>query len=130
MPKLINAVPKYRKHKASGQAIVTLCGRDFYLGPHGSKTSIAEYDRLIAEWLANARRLPREANTPIAMERLLADFWQYAQNYYIGNRGRPTSELDAYKQAMKPLRLLYGKSLVEDFGPLSLKAVREQQKMA
>ena len=41
MPKLINAVPKYRKHKASGQAIITLCGRDFYLGPHGSKTSNA-----------------------------------------------------------------------------------------
>jgi hypothetical protein len=33
MPKLLNSLPKYRRHKASGQAIVTLCGNDFYLGP-------------------------------------------------------------------------------------------------
>ena len=26
-------VPKYRKHRASGQAVVTLCGVDHYLGP-------------------------------------------------------------------------------------------------
>ena len=51
-------VPSYRKHKPSGQAVVTLSGRDHYLGPHGSKTSIAEYDRLIAEWLAGILRQP------------------------------------------------------------------------
>jgi hypothetical protein len=28
--------PKYRKHKASGQAVVTLAGRDHYLGPRGT----------------------------------------------------------------------------------------------
>jgi hypothetical protein len=37
MPKLTNAVAKYRKHKRSGQAIVTVNGRDFYLGPWGTK---------------------------------------------------------------------------------------------
>ena len=42
-------VPKYRKHKSTGQAVVTLNDRDYYLGPHNSKTSIAEYDRLTAE---------------------------------------------------------------------------------
>ena len=30
------APPTYRKHRPSGQAVVTLSGRDFYLGPHGS----------------------------------------------------------------------------------------------
>ena len=48
MPKLTYSLPKYRKHRASGQAVVTLNGRDFYLGPHGSKVSKMEYDRLIA----------------------------------------------------------------------------------
>ena len=52
MPTLISSVPKYRKHKATGQAIVTIQGRDFYLGPHGTKASKLEYDRLIGEWLA------------------------------------------------------------------------------
>ena len=31
--------PKYHKHKASGQASVTIDGKDFYLGPHGTKAS-------------------------------------------------------------------------------------------
>jgi hypothetical protein len=35
MPKLVNRLPKYRKHKATGQAVVTLNGSDCYLGPHG-----------------------------------------------------------------------------------------------
>jgi hypothetical protein len=39
MPRLVQAVPKYRKHRASGQAIVTINGRDHYLGPHNSTAS-------------------------------------------------------------------------------------------
>lgn len=33
MPRLTQAVPKYRKHKASGQAFVGINGRRHYLGP-------------------------------------------------------------------------------------------------
>ena len=36
MPRRTNSLPKYRKHRASGQAVVALDGQDFYLGPHGS----------------------------------------------------------------------------------------------
>jgi hypothetical protein len=57
MPKLVNSLPKYRKHRASGQAIVTLNGRDHYLGPHGTKTSKIEYDRLVAEYLTSGRAI-------------------------------------------------------------------------
>ena len=55
MPRLINTTPKYRKHAASGQAIATLNGHDIYLGPYGRHVSTVEYDRLVAEWLANGR---------------------------------------------------------------------------
>ena len=58
MPRLSQSVPKYRKHKASGQAIVTLNGRDIYLGPWRSKISRLEYDRRISEWLAGGRNQP------------------------------------------------------------------------
>ena len=34
-----SSVPKYRKLRNSGQAIVTLSGQDHYLGPHGTKAS-------------------------------------------------------------------------------------------
>jgi len=54
MPISSGAVPRYRKH-VSGQARVTINGRDYYLGPWRSKTSIVEYDRIIAEFLASGR---------------------------------------------------------------------------
>ena len=50
--------PSYRLHKPSGQAVVTLNGKEFCPGPHGSQPSRDHYDRLVAEWLANGRRLP------------------------------------------------------------------------
>lgn len=66
LPKLApNAVPSYRLHKQSGQAIVTLGGKDFLLGSHGTATSKAEYDRLIAEWIANGRRQLQSESTLI-----------------------------------------------------------------
>jgi hypothetical protein len=52
--------PSYRHHKPSGQAVVTLSGRDMYLGRFDSPERRAEHDRLIAEWLANGRHgIPR-----------------------------------------------------------------------
>ena len=57
MPILRDRVPKYRLHRATGQAVVSLSGKDFYLGLWKSKASRIEYDRLIAEWLACGRQL-------------------------------------------------------------------------
>ena len=56
MLRLTKQLPKYRKHRASGQAFVELNGHRHYLGPHGTKTSKLEYDRLTGEWLANGQR--------------------------------------------------------------------------
>jgi hypothetical protein len=55
MPKLSDtAVPSYRLHKQSCQAIVT---RDICLGVHGTQASKDKYNRLVAEWIANGRHL-------------------------------------------------------------------------
>jgi hypothetical protein len=51
------AIPEHRKHRASGQAVVMIRGRDFYLGPHGTKASKVEHDRLVSEWLVAGRRM-------------------------------------------------------------------------
>jgi len=56
MPRLSASSPKYRKHRASDQAIITIGGQDIYLGPHGSKRSRDEYDRVVFEWLAAGSR--------------------------------------------------------------------------
>ena len=74
--------PSYRLHKPSGQAVVTLDGRDVYLGKHDTPQSKAEYDRLIAEWLANGRRLPAAAGgpsaSPLSVNELALAYWKWA----------------------------------------------------
>ncbi len=47
-----DSLPSYRRHRPSGQAVVTLDSRDIYLGPYRSPESRAKYDRVVAEWLA------------------------------------------------------------------------------
>ena len=40
-------IPAYCLHKKSGQAVVRLDGRDFYLGVFGTEKSRSEYQRVI-----------------------------------------------------------------------------------
>lgn len=122
MPRLVHENPAYRHHKQSGNAVVTLDGRDHYLGPWKSKESREKYDRLISEWLANGRRLPADG---MAVVELAAAYWRHVKEYYRKPDGTPTSEQDTIKQALKPLTRLFGKTPVAEFGPLRLKAVRD-----
>ena len=125
MPTLKHSIPKYRKHRSSGQAIVTIACRDHYLGPHGTKASRIEYDRLITEWLAAGRPVSMAAQDEITVCELIAQYWVHASRRYVKN-GRPTSEGPLIKMALAPVRELYGGTLVSEFGPLALKAVRSK----
>jgi hypothetical protein len=84
---LVGRVPKYRRHKPLGQAVVTLCGKDCYLGPHGSRASRAEYDRLIGEFLAAGRCLPKP-ETDLTIAELAIRYLRFAKGYYRSN-GEP-----------------------------------------
>src|SRR4051812_19344652 len=98
-----NRTPRYRLHKPSGQAVVTLNGRDFYLGKHGSTSSRLEYDRLVAEWLTAGRQVApstRVAPRPDALggtandasvSELMVGYVKHVDAYYVKN-GEPTSE--------------------------------------
>ncbi len=48
-------VPNYTHHKASGQAVVRIQGKDHYLGLYGSDASHEAYQRLIAQWRAGSK---------------------------------------------------------------------------
>jgi integrase len=118
-------VPKYRLHRSSGQAVVTLSGRDVYLGPHGTPESKARYERAVAEWLA-AGRAERPAPGPsLTVGELLAAYLAHASEYY-SKGGEPTSHLGKVKRSLAPVRRLYGTAPAASFGPLALKAVRSQ----
>lgn len=47
-----------RRYHLSGQSVVTIGGRDFYLGPHDSPESIARYAALIIHYQATGLTLP------------------------------------------------------------------------
>jgi integrase len=124
MPRLSKQTPKYRKHKASGQAFIELNGKRHYLGPHGSKASIREYDRVLAEWLA-AGRSPSygKPDAPLTVALVVRDYLAHAKKYY------GDAERGSYRNillGMRPLKELYGRSPAAEFGVLQFKAIREQ----
>ncbi|MEM7475152.1 MAG: hypothetical protein AAF483_09190 [Planctomycetota bacterium] len=52
MPRISKSVPKYRFHKASKQAVVTISGCEIYLGPWQSKPSLIVMTVWLEKWLA------------------------------------------------------------------------------
>jgi integrase len=124
-------IPTYRKHKKSGQAIVTLPDglgrrRDILLGKYGTAASRHEYARVIGEWEASGRSLVHtQPANDLSVNEVLVAYWQFAQGYYRKN-GKPSRQVPRIKASLKPVRELYGHTAAKDFSPLSLKAVRER----
>ena len=106
MPRLSKQTPKYRKHKASGQAFVELSGHRHYLGPYGTKPANLEYDRQLAEWLQNGRQSLQVAATEITVVELAARYLQHAENYYQKD-GKTTREVGNIKIVLRNLCELY-----------------------
>ena len=124
MPK--TNIPNYRHHKASGQAFVELGGRRFYLGKHGSKASREEYERRIAEYLANGRQLaPTQTKKGITCQELAVHFLEWAEGYYVKN-GKQTETFGHHQRAIAPLVRHYGHESVNNFTPLSLVFLQKQ----
>ena len=119
--------PKYRHHKPSGQAVVTLGGHDYYLGKWLSPESRQEYDRLLAEWLTARRQAPARAGTAagLSLNEIILLYWRHAEGYYRHPDGTPTSEADNVRLALRPLKSLYGHTPATDFDSLALEALRE-----
>jgi len=125
MPKLVRLLPSYRRHRASGQAVVTLGGKDIYLGKYNTVKSRAEYNRLIAEWTAHGGTLPQTLSSDLTVAELLAAFFQHAQRYYVKPDGTPSSEQGGFRLAIRRVLGLYGRTRAVEFGPLAMKAVRQ-----
>ena len=122
MPRLIHTPPKYRRHKASGLAVVTINGKDHYLGKWRSKESRFEYQRVIGEWLAGHGRSPGEKpEGDLTITELAARYWRYAKDYYVKNGVHP-----GMKVAIRFLRRYYGDTRATEFGPLALGALQHR----
>ena len=123
-------VPSYRLHKSTNQAIVVIRGKTFYLGRFGSDESQSEYNRIVAEWLGLGGdipppRTPAKAQPDLTVSELILAYWRHVESYYVKD-GEPTSEVDTIRQALRPVRELYGHTPARNFGPLALKACRDE----
>jgi integrase len=122
--------PAYRHYKPKNLAVVRIEGKDHYLGPFGSDASYERYHRLLAERFAQSapQPLPEVSGAPapaaLTISELIWKYWTFARAYYRKN-DEPTSEQHCIRAALRPLRQLFGRTSVAEFGPLSLKLVRE-----
>lgn len=115
-------VPSYRLHKPTGKAVVTIGGRDHYLGDFNSPESRRTYDRLITSWLANNRYLPPDADPGLTVTQALDAYWHHAKGYY----GEKTSQAERVRTACDLAVTLYGDTPAARFGPQAFKACRQR----
>lgn len=78
--------PSYRLHKARGSAVVTINGRNHYLGKYNSPESYEKYARLIAQWQANGKELAAltapGSNDDLTVSGLVLRYLDFASGYY------------------------------------------------
>lgn len=136
--------PAYRRHRASGQAIVTISlpdgsRTDHYLGDHGSPASKRLYAKLCREWKkAWDHHRKAKAGEPIiptpalpipdgelSVAELVLRFYAHVENYYRKPDGTPTSEATEFRYPLRVLRQHFGEMGVNAFSPLSLKEAQE-----
>lgn len=122
-------IPAYGLHKPTGQARVRINGKDEYLGPHGSEESKRKYEQIVRKLItaraADEVRARVEIATDLTISELVAAYLQHAKVYYVKD-GRQTTEFGDIARTLRPIRERHGHELVTAFGPLKLKAIREQ----
>lgn len=136
-----------RRYHISGQSVVTLNGRDYYLGPHDSPEALARYAALIAIYQENGLSLPdgfhledieprvasilagsgitltaNQANEPIRIRHVAETFRLHVQDRYRNN----AQELHRLGKLCDELIEFDGDTLAESYGPKKLQTQRER----
>ncbi len=117
--------PKYRLHRARNLAVVTIDGKDHYLGPYGSPESHERYAQLIATWklVPTAPVAPRLVTADFTVGELTLRYTEFARGYYV-KAGRQTAQVGRILGAMRELNRFYASEPAVEFGPLKLKAIQ------
>ena len=127
-------VPKYRKHKPTGRALVEIDGRRIYLGRFGTPESEARYRAEIAKWAARQNKpldaLPAivaaPAGEPVLIKDLILRYWTEHATGYYQKRGKPTSEAKNIRTSLKYLRRRCGDTAGDRFDQVILGAYRDE----
>ena len=127
--------PTYRFLGATGRAIVTYYEanrqrRSVLLpGPFNSKESLVEYKRIRAILRAGGEPKPQTATrtgqSVLTITELIERCCEHVKIYYRRVDGSETQEVACMMYSLRPLNFLFSETLVKEFGPSMLKAVRE-----
>ncbi len=113
-------LPGYLLHKRSGQAVVVLNGKTIYLGKYKSKASREEYENVIADFIANGKKLPpTRTKSDCLIETLCYDYLDNQKKVHSKN-GKPTEAFGHCRLAVAPVIKHYGQNSIPDFGSRSL----------
>jgi integrase len=124
-------IPSYRRYKPKNLGLVVIDGKQHYLGTYGTPESLAEYNRLVQEWLTrgSVQVHPEQtdpAPTATLVNEVIVSFLEHAEGHYVRPDGTSTGEVYNLTVSLKPLRSLYGYTPADQFGPLALRAVRDR----
>jgi len=119
-------VPSYRLHKARSAAVVTINGRDIYLGPYGSAESRARYNRLVADHLRGEPVLEPGGEAPYLVANLCDEFLAWAKREYRTRDGNATRSVENIRLALRALFEHFANLAVDEFGPRCLLAYRAE----
>ena len=122
MPRKKSIVPIPRLHKASGQAYICIDGKDVYLGKWKSPEAEQEYKRLVLEQHLTGTLKKNE----VVINVLIAKYLEFVETDFKSRWEQVDGRIKRVTVALRPLAALYGTHRVEQFGPLALKAVREE----
>ncbi len=124
MPRPRNPIPTLRSH-SSGQARVTIEGRDYLLGLSGSPEAEEAYRRIVAQWLAKDGPFA-PAEGPVTITEILAGYWRHAERYYGYDLNPTRGDCFNLKSTIRILRDLFGSTQACDFGPRGLRTVQSE----
>jgi hypothetical protein len=103
------------------QAFVKIAGQHIWLGRYGEPITQEKYDRLVGEWLADGRSLPRPPpppDQPPTILEVLAPYSVWAKQLYT------QAEAHTIRAALRIVEQLYGSLPSIEFGPDAMRAVR------
>lgn len=123
MPRPRKLMPDYRRH-ISGQARVTILGKDYLLGEYDSPESRSRYLALLAEYNetgTHPEQPQQQLDLPVTVRCVTAEFRNHAETKYAGNK----SERDRFNSLCTLLDDEYGDEPAADFGPRKLAEIRD-----
>ena len=130
MSRTRNSVPSYLPHGKSGRARAVWTDssgrRHFKLlpGRFDSAESKAGFATLVLELATSPLQGVDPEHATVAD--LLLAYKLFADRHYRGADGKPTSEIFEVRIVIKAIRELYAETPVAEFGPLCVKAARQQ----